>query len=271
MARGDPAGGRTVQAHTGAVLRAIDTMRAGLARPQPLTELSRAAMFSPYHFHKMFRDLTAVTPARFLAVLRMAEARRLLLHSKLPVGHVGARVGYQSPGTFGVQFGRMVGVTPARFRELVRSLADERSGARLALPPVGPVEPGAPMIALSAPPERGSLVFACLIGEGSVCLWRGQWMVASGSELVPLPRPPAPGHYAAFLLVVTAGTRLADALVDDVPGSYFIGRAELSLPDCRAPVTVPATLRRPAGIDPPIAALTPPQWHPRVLSGRPRY
>ena len=269
MAQRDSAGGITREAHVEAVLRAIETMRSGLERPQPLAELSRAAMFSPYHFHKVFRELTAVTPARFLAVLRMGEARRLLLHSALPVRHVGARVGYQSPGTFSFQFGRMIGMPPARFRRLVRSLADERSGVRT-LPPIEPGGPDAPMMALSTPPERGSLVFGCLIGEGSVGLWRGRWMVATGKAVLPLPRPPAAGEYAAFLLVVAAGTRLVDALVDDVPGSYHISRAALSLRDRGSPVTIAATLRRPAPTDPPIAALTPPQWHPRVTDGRTR-
>ncbi|MBM2614222.1 helix-turn-helix transcriptional regulator [Actinoplanes sp. LDG1-06] len=245
--------------HTEAVVRAIDTMRSGLGRPQPLAELSRAARFSRFHFHKMFRELTAVTPARYLAALRMAEARRLLLHSTLPVRHVGARVGYQSPGTFSVQFSRLVGVPPARFRDLVRSLADERSGARTP-PRAEPGRAATPVMALSTPPRRGSLVYGCLIGDGSADLWRGRWTVATGDSRIPLPSPPAAGEYAAFLLVVAEGARHADALVDDVPGSYRIGRGVLSLPDRRTAVTVHTSLRGPEPTDPPIVALTPPQW-----------
>ncbi|MGA5299661.1 helix-turn-helix transcriptional regulator [Nucisporomicrobium flavum] len=248
----------TRAAHIGAVVRAVAAMRAGLARPQPLAELARAAMFDPYHFHKIFRELTALTPGRFLAVLRMAEARRLLLHSALPVADVGARVGYRSPGTFSRQFTRLVDVPPARFRGLARALAGERAGSRPVLPPA---EPGpAPMMALSVAPGPGSLIFRCLAGEGSVCPGSGGWTVASGRALVPLPWPPAPGAYAAFVLVVPVGVRLADALVDDLPGSYLIGRARMDVSRDRRPVTVRAALRRPEPIDAPIAALTAPRW-----------
>src|SRR4051812_14197733 len=106
-------------------------MRDRLAQPQPLRTLADAAAFSPFYFHQMFREITAVTPARFLAALRMAEARRLLLHSNLPVRQVGARVGYASPGTFSAQFARLTGTPPARFRAQARALGDARVAGAL--------------------------------------------------------------------------------------------------------------------------------------------
>jgi AraC family transcriptional regulator len=259
--------GLTRAAHVRAVVRAIDAMRSGPAGPHSLGELARAAMFSPYHFHKIFRELTAFTPGRFLAALRIAEARRLLLHSSLAVSDVGARVGYHSAGTFSSQFTRLVGVSPARFRELARSLADERAGGRPVLPPAegGPT---VPMMALAVPPEPGWPVYGCLAADG-VCLPGRRWTLATGRAGVPLPAPPAAGEYAAFVLVVAGGARLADALVDDVPGSYYIGRAPIVVPAEDVPVTVQAVLRRPEPIDPPIVALTPPQWHVHPPGRRP--
>jgi AraC family transcriptional regulator len=253
--------GATRTAHIRAVVQAIDLMRTGLARPHPLAELARAAMFSPYHFHTVFRTLTGLPPARFLALLRMVEARRLLGRSRLPVAHVGARVGYRSASTFTFQFGRTVGVSPARFRLLARALADERAGDRTARPRTRP-DGAAAVLRLAEPPRPGSLVYACLVGEGSAGAGRGQWTVATRRGPVPLPVPAAAGEYEAFLLAVPAGVRLADALVDDRPGSYLLGRTTVSLPGPQAGVTVRATLRDPAACDPPIVALTLPQWQP---------
>lgn len=245
-----------------AVARAIIAMRAGLARPHPLAQLARAAMFSPYHFHEIFRELTAVTPARFLAGLRMAEARRLLLHSRLPVARVGAEVGYHSSSTFSVQFGRWSGCSPSQFRRRARAVAEERSSVhrRRARPSARPDTAPGLLMTLPAAPAPGSTIFGCLLGDGRPCPGGGRWTLATGRAAVPLPSPPATGRFEAFVLIVGAGHRLVDALVDDVPGSYLIGRAAVSIQDRRDGVLVRAAPRRPALTDPPIAALTSPPW-----------
>jgi AraC-like DNA-binding protein len=102
-----------------AVVRAIKAMRAGIAEPLSLTKLANAAMLSPFHFHRVFRHVTATTPARYLAALRMAEAKRLLTETQLNVTEICAEVGYSSLGTFTTQFTRHVGLSPSRYRNAV--------------------------------------------------------------------------------------------------------------------------------------------------------
>ncbi|MBG0566090.1 helix-turn-helix transcriptional regulator [Actinoplanes sp. NEAU-A11] len=232
-------------------------MRERLAHPQPLRTLAGAAAFSPFYFHQVFREITAVTPARFLATLRMAEARRLLLHSNLSVRQVGARVGYASPGTFSAQFGQLTSTPPSRFRTRARALGDARAaGASWWSRPHRQPYGGAPAMVLTRAPEPGSLVCACLMPAGSLRVHRGRWAPSTGLSRVSLTKPPACGEYAAFCMVIPAGTRIVDALVNDVPGSLHIGRARLSVSE-RPPPAVRAELRRPAPTDPPIAALLP--------------
>jgi AraC-like DNA-binding protein len=48
---------------------------------------------------------------------RLGEARHLLLHTQLPVGEIGARVGFQSPSAFTRFFTRELGASPSRFRD----------------------------------------------------------------------------------------------------------------------------------------------------------
>ena len=220
-------------------------------------------MFSPFYFHRVFREITGLTPARFHAALRMAEARRLLLQTGLPVRRIGERVGYTSPGTFGTQFARLAGLSPARFREFVQGLGDERAGGRLSIQAGGPIRRPGATIVLSGVPVHGSVVLGRLCtdapaGGGGA----GQWTIWTldgdcRPSPVHLPEVPGPGEYAVLTVVVPGGVRLADVLVDR-PGSYLMGRARVSLPaEDQSAARVHATLRWPEPTDPPNLAITP--------------
>lgn len=120
--------GSTRSVRQEAVARVVDAMRERLAEPLSLDEMARVAMFSPYHFHRVFRMVTGVPPSRFLTSLRMSEACRLLLTTKMRVTDVCFEVGFGSLGTFTTRFGRLVGAPPQHLRVLAsrharRSLA----------------------------------------------------------------------------------------------------------------------------------------------------
>ena len=46
----------------------------------------------------------------------MVQARRLLAATDLPIGAVGREVGFPDPGYFARTFGKLHGVSPARWR-----------------------------------------------------------------------------------------------------------------------------------------------------------
>jgi len=92
--------GPTAAARVEAVVRALTVMRQRLGEPQSLRDLARAAYLSPFHFHRVFRSVTSVTPGRFLAAMRMAEAKRLLVETPISVTDISIAVGYSSFGTF---------------------------------------------------------------------------------------------------------------------------------------------------------------------------
>lgn len=245
---------------TEAVTRAIEAMKAELGAPQPLAALARRGMFSPFHFHRIFRETTAMTPASFLAALRMAEARRLLAHSSMPITKISARVGYTSPGTFTTRFGSLVGVSPTGFREMARSFGNEVLSARLpALRRAG--QPGGTTVALSGAPGSESLVVGWLFPVGHQRNRPGRWALTAGHRTVHLPEASAPGVYTAFSVVVPAHVRLVDALVDQRPDSYLVGAGRLSLRNGQPEDTGACLgLRRPRPTDPPLLAITPLRW-----------
>jgi AraC family transcriptional regulator len=245
-----------------AVARAIESMRTGLALRQPLAELARTGLFSPSHFHRVFREITTVTPARFLAALRMAEARAFLLHSELTVAQIGVRVGYRSLTTFSTQFARLVGVTPGHFRRLARAVGDASVGA-----PVLRAAPGrpwaarrsVPRLALSGFADRDTVVIASVRPVGSVREHPDCWVLAASGSTVPLGPVPDGAALRVCAVVADRTTRLTDVLVDRLPGSYLTGAAHLPAgPGRPEPVTV--DLHPPAPTDLPLLTAAPLRW-----------
>lgn len=99
-----------------AMMRATRAMRAGLSGPLTLDDLAAAAMFSKFHFSRVFLVTTGVSPGRFLAALRLQRAKELLLTTDWNVVDIGMSVGYNSVGTFSSRFRRSVGLSPTEYR-----------------------------------------------------------------------------------------------------------------------------------------------------------
>ncbi|GLY30376.1 AraC family transcriptional regulator [Kineosporia sp. NBRC 101731] len=193
--------------HEAAVDRAIRAMRPALFRAVRLDDHAAAGMYSRYHFHRVFREVTGTTPARYLAGLRMQEAKQLLAGSDLTVTTISGLVGYESLGTFTTQFGRLVGISPGRFRQLVDELHD-LTVDDVALGPWahGPGAPG-----LTRPPR------ATFVGT-----FRGGLPTGVPASFTLLPdlddtvlaaiERPERGH-APLAFSVPAGSRLTDIAV----------------------------------------------------------
>lgn len=99
-----------------AVERAIDTMRSDLSEQLTVDDMARAAMFSKFHFTRVFARVTGVSPGRFLSAMRLQAAKRMLITTSLNVTDISIRVGYNSVGTFSTRFTRSVGLSPTMFR-----------------------------------------------------------------------------------------------------------------------------------------------------------
>lgn len=115
----------TVESYSRAVERAILTMGGQLDAPLSLKELAASARMSPYHFNRIFRQMTGVPPCQFLWALRLNAARQRLLNTQLPVIDVCFDVGYNSLGTFTTRFKTLVGISPVRFRRSINGLTEE--------------------------------------------------------------------------------------------------------------------------------------------------
>jgi len=99
-----------------AIARVISVMHERFDEPLSLADLAKAALFSPFHFSRLFRRDTGVSPGRFLTAIRLYQAKRMLLTTSWNVADISCRVGYSSVGTFTTRFTHAVGVSPTVYR-----------------------------------------------------------------------------------------------------------------------------------------------------------
>jgi AraC family transcriptional regulator of adaptative response/methylated-DNA-[protein]-cysteine methyltransferase len=99
-----------VQAVTTAV-RAIEAAVAAGEKPPGLDCLARRAGYSPYHFHRLFRAETGVTPREFAAGLKATRAKAALGEEPRITDAIYA-AGYSSPSRFYAAAGERLGMTP---------------------------------------------------------------------------------------------------------------------------------------------------------------
>ncbi|WP_367318529.1 helix-turn-helix domain-containing protein [Streptomyces sp. HUAS ZL42] len=100
-----------------AVQRAITTMHDRLGEPVTLDDMAKAAMFSKFHFTRVFQRVTGLSPGRFLSAIRLQRAKQLLVSTDLNVADISFLVGFNSVGTFSSRFSRSVGMSPSQYRK----------------------------------------------------------------------------------------------------------------------------------------------------------
>ena len=100
--------------------RAIEFMHDNFGRELGLEEIASAAYLSEYHFARLFKQITGVTPHVYLANVRLERARKLLADTALPISQIASMVGYQSQSHFSKMFRSVTGITPRAYREAAR-------------------------------------------------------------------------------------------------------------------------------------------------------
>src|SRR5262245_35860141 len=81
-----------------------------------MRELERAAMVSPFHFHRVFQALIGSTPADFMQRLRLEKALGLLSSPRPPsLTAIALACGFSSSSDFSRCFKRRFGAPPSAF------------------------------------------------------------------------------------------------------------------------------------------------------------
>jgi AraC-like DNA-binding protein len=98
---------------------AMAYLREHFQKAPRLKDVAKAAHFSPYHFHRVFRQHYGKTFKMAATELQIAEAKRLLLQG-LSVVEVSKAVGFASHASFTTRFKRCIGASPHQWLRIQR-------------------------------------------------------------------------------------------------------------------------------------------------------
>ena len=79
-----------------------------------LADVARAAHFSEYHFHRLFRRHYGATPKQLISALRIAEVQRLALTGS-SLSDASASTGFSHQSHMTARFKQAVGMTPRQW------------------------------------------------------------------------------------------------------------------------------------------------------------
>ena len=74
--------------------------------------------YSPTYLSKIFKEVTGFTFVEYINNVRIKEASKLLLNSKLNITEIASRTGYNSLTHFGRVFKKITGYSPLEYRKI---------------------------------------------------------------------------------------------------------------------------------------------------------
>ncbi|WP_164855340.1 AraC family transcriptional regulator [Sinorhizobium meliloti] len=96
--------------------RAMAYLEEHLADPFNLAQLAVTVGMSEFHFSRLFKKATGLSPSRYFIRQRVAKAQQLLQETDTSVIEIGLSVGYSSPSHFAQVFRRETGLPPSHYR-----------------------------------------------------------------------------------------------------------------------------------------------------------
>ena len=96
------------------IAKAISWLRANFSQPMKVEDLAGLVHMSVSSFHEHFKSVTSMSPLHYQKVLRLQEARRLMLSTIVDAGTASQRVGYLSASQFSREYSRFFGSAPTK-------------------------------------------------------------------------------------------------------------------------------------------------------------
>ncbi|MBI2926763.1 MAG: helix-turn-helix transcriptional regulator [Verrucomicrobia bacterium] len=99
------------------VRQAMEFMHERFNEDLGLPEIAAAVGLSAFHFARLFKQGTGLSPHQFLLQQRVERAKHLLLRGELSIAAVAVAVGFYDQSHLGFHFKRLCGLTPKEFAE----------------------------------------------------------------------------------------------------------------------------------------------------------
>lgn len=92
-------------------------IRQNYHRKITVDRLVEVSHISKFYLIRLFKELTGTTPYRYIMLIRVDEAKKLLRHTRLSVKEVGEQTGFCDTKNFITNFKKFTGLTPLQFRK----------------------------------------------------------------------------------------------------------------------------------------------------------
>jgi AraC family transcriptional regulator len=118
-----------------ALRRVLEHIDANCHRDLRLAELSALAHMSAFHFARLFKRSTGLSPHRFVVERRIERAKARLVSDRVSIAAIAQAVGFRTPSHFTTAFRRSTGVTPSTYRSAAHGALPDTTA-----PPVAGIE-----------------------------------------------------------------------------------------------------------------------------------
>ncbi len=96
------------------ITKAVQSLQANFREPLSIEKLANELGMSVSSFHQHFKTTTSMSPLQFQKLLRLQEAKRLLVSENLDAGTAAMKVGYEDASQFSREYKRLYGAPPRR-------------------------------------------------------------------------------------------------------------------------------------------------------------
>ena len=97
--------------------RIVDSIEQRLGENPSLDELANEAGLSKYHFHRVFKTVTGLSPGEYVLSRRLAQSVALLSCTTLRTTDIAAELGFFDHSAFSHAFRKAFGRTPTQYRQ----------------------------------------------------------------------------------------------------------------------------------------------------------
>ena len=94
------------------ISKAVSWLKKNFAQPVQIDELASHVHMSPSTFRQHFRAITGTSPLQYQKLLRLQEARQLMLLQNMNATSASGQVGYESTSQFSREYDRLFGLPP---------------------------------------------------------------------------------------------------------------------------------------------------------------